>query len=133
MDLLFASSSLPLTTAPASPSWMPLASATSPLGSTVPGHAYRIGWLLPNVDPDTINELRPDILLIQGLSPASYSSKQQLLDAWDCDTLAHLHSSTCMMRLTPLLMYPMMTPLIANVHSMRSVFVSYLHAAGCKV
>ena len=88
MDLLFASSSLPLTTAPASPSWMPLASATSPLGSTVPGHAYRIGWLLPNVDPDTINELRPDILLIQGLSPASYSSKQQLLDAWDCDTLA---------------------------------------------
>ena len=49
-------------------------------------------WLLPDVDPDTRNKLRPDILLIQGLSPASYSGKQHLLDACDRDALAHLHS-----------------------------------------
>ena len=62
-------------------------------------HSTRLPrWLLPDVDPVTRNKLRPDILLIQGLSPASYSGKHNLLDACDCDTLAHLHS-TCVIHL----------------------------------
>ena len=50
-------------------------------------------WLLPNVPPDVLRLLRPDLLVIHGLSLAKYHSLSPLLALHDPHTIASLKSS----------------------------------------
>ena len=40
-------------------------------------------WILPDVDPDTLARLRPDILIVHGLSYTRFASLQPLLESPD--------------------------------------------------
>ena len=50
-------------------------------------------WLLPSVPPATLSKLRPDILILKGLSITTYFTLSSLLLAHDTYTLSTLKSS----------------------------------------
>ena len=74
--------------------WYTIMDATSSSRLPPSVSATRIpSWLLPSVPPATLSKLRPDILILKGLSITTYFTLSSLLLAHDTYTLSTLKSS----------------------------------------